>query len=92
MRREPACPSGKDLSETQLDAVKLIASGCTARYTALVLNIKFSDVKKWVTQDAQFKDAVAEQIKNLQGNESPEIAKAKRKGARTPATTKRPPS
>ena len=94
MRREPDCPSGNELSKIQLDAVKLISSGCTARYTALVLKIRFSEVNKWMTQDEQFKSAVAEQIKKLESPESPEIAKVKpaRKSARADNTTKRSPS
>ena len=93
MRRRPDCPSGSELSNIQLDAIKLIASGCTARYAALVLRIKFSEVNKWMTQNEQFKYAVAEQIKNLQSNENPEIAKVKpaRKSARAASTTKRSP-
>ncbi len=94
MRRNPDCPSGNELSKIQLDAVKLIASGCTARYTALVLKIKFSEVNKWMTQDEQFTDAVAEQIKKLESSETPEITKVKpaRKSARAASTTKRPPN
>jgi hypothetical protein len=94
MRRDPDCPSGSELSKIQLDAVKLISSGCTARYAALVLKIKFSEVNKWITQDKQFKDAVAEQIKKLESPESPEIAKIKpaRKSVRVASTTKRSPS
>ena len=80
------------LSEQQLDAIKLIASGCTARYTALVLRINFSEVNKWMAHDEQFKDAVAEQMNNLQSNESPEAAKPKsaKKGGRSAHNTKRP--
>ena len=94
MRSKPDCPSGNELSKIQLDAVKLIASGCTARYTALVLKIKFSEVNKWMTQDEQFTDAVAEQIKKLESPETPEITKVKpaRKSARAANTTKRSPS
>ena len=94
MRRAPDCPSGSELSEIQLDAVKLIASGCTARYAALVLKIKFSEINKWIAQDEQFKLAVAEQAKRLQSNESPEIAKPKpnRKSTRAANTSKRSPS
>jgi hypothetical protein len=93
MRRGPASPSDSDLSEIQLDAIKLIASGCTARYAALVLKIKFSEVNKWLTQDKQFKAAVAEQMKELQNNDSPEIARIKpnRKSEREASTTKRSP-
>lgn len=82
------------LSEQQLDAIKLIASGCTARYTALVLKLNFSEVNKWMTQNEQFKDAVAEQIKNLQSNKSLGTAKPKSaKNGRQPAhKTKRPSS
>ncbi len=94
MRRQPDCPSGSELSDIQLDAIKLIASGCTARYAALVLRIKSSEVNKWMTQDERFKNAVAKQIKDLQSNENPEIAKVKpaRKSARAANTTKRSPS
>jgi hypothetical protein len=82
------------LSEQQLDAIRLIASGCTARYTALVLKVNFSEVNKWLTQNEQFKGAVAEQIKNLKSNKSPETAKPKpAKNGRQPAhKTKRPSS
>lgn len=94
MRRESTYPQGEEFSKTQLDAIKLIASGCTARYTALVLKIKFSEINKWMTQDEQFKNAVAEQVKNLRGDENPEEAKVKpkRKNERTSADTKRSPS
>ena len=94
VRRVSAKPLKNGLSKQQFDAIKLLASGCTARYTALVLNINFSEVNKWMTQDEQFKDAVAEQVKNLQSNESPEIAKPKstKKGAQAGHDTKRPSS
>lgn len=92
LRRAAAKPLKNGLSKQQLDAIKLLASGCTARYTALVLNINFSEVNKWMTQDEQFKDAVAEQIKNLQSNQSSEMAKPKstKKGAQAAPDTKRP--
>jgi hypothetical protein len=78
MKKGPACPSERVLSRLQLDAVKLIASGCTARYAALVLKIKFSEVKKWTTQDQQFKVAVVEQARRPQSSEGPETAKISR--------------
>ncbi|MGA9773605.1 MAG: hypothetical protein WBV94_31530 [Blastocatellia bacterium] len=94
MRRGPVSPSDIELSKIQLDAIKLIASGCTARYAALVLKIKFSELNKWLTQNKQFKAAVAEQTKELQSIDSPEMARLKptRKSARVASNTKRSPS
>lgn len=94
MKRGPACLSERGLSRLQLDAIKLIASGCTARYAALVLKIKFSELNKWMTRDEQFTYALAEQTKNLQSNESPETAKPipAKKGARVANPTKRSPN
>jgi len=71
------------LSKQQLDAIKLIASGSTIKYAALVLRIKNSEIKKWLKQDEEFKSELAKQIEKLRNerdHEAPEI-KQKKKSA-----------
>ena len=90
MKKGPVCPV---LSKIQLDAVKLIASGCTARYAALVLKIKVSEINKWMAHDKLFKSSLMEQIIVSQSDKSPETAKAKpaKKAVRAANATKRSP-
>jgi hypothetical protein len=76
MRKGLTSQSKGGLSEQQLDTIKLIASGCTARYAALVLKIKPSAIKKWMAHDQEFKAALARQQERLREGgryESPEI-------------------
>lgn len=53
MRKKQALPIN-GLSETQRDAIRLLASGCTAKYTALVLKLDYANVRRWIKQDAEF--------------------------------------
>jgi len=50
------------LSQTQHDAIRLLVSGCTAKYTALVLKLDYANVKQWIKQDAQFRSELAVQV------------------------------
>ena len=68
MKNEPISASSGGLSKQQMDAIKLIASGCTARYTALVLKVKYSVIKKWMSKDEQFKGTLAIQLEKLRKN------------------------
>jgi hypothetical protein len=47
------------ISSQQEDAIKLLASGCTLRFTALLLRIKDSTIRQWVKRDADFKAKLA---------------------------------
>ena len=49
------------LSATQRDAIRLLASGCTAKYTALVLKLDYAHVRRWIKQDAQFQTELESQ-------------------------------
>ena len=83
MRKGLTSTPKSGLSRQQLDAIKLIASGATARYTALVLKIKHSEIKNWLRQDEEFKSELAKQIekpRNEESREAPEI-KQKKKSA-----------
>ena len=69
------------LSRRQLDAIKLIASGSTTKYAALVLRIKNSEIKKWLKQDEEFKSELAKQIEKLRNetrHEDPETKQKKK--------------
>lgn len=93
MKNEPTSQSSGGLSNQQLDAIKLIASGCTARYAALVLNVKYSVIKKWMSQDERFRVGLSQRIEALRENaeqESAEIKPKRSSGQRT-TITKGPP-
>ena len=47
------------LTPDQEKAVEMLASGCTIKYTALVLGLKSSTVSGWVKQDKHFKAKIA---------------------------------
>jgi hypothetical protein len=49
----------KMLSVEQVNAIALLASGCTVRYTALVLGVKPSAVSRWMTRDSVFINRLA---------------------------------
>jgi hypothetical protein len=81
MRKGLTSTSKSGLSRQQLDAIKLIASGATAKYAALVLKIKHSEIRKWLRQDEEFKSELAKQIEKLRNegsHEAPEIKPKKR--------------
>jgi hypothetical protein len=46
-------------------AVEMLASGCTVRYTALVLGLKTSTVAGWVRKDDDFKAKLAARRQQL---------------------------
>ncbi len=52
-------PDPTGLSALQHDAIRLLASGCTAKYTALVLRLKYAQVRRWIKEDAQFQTELA---------------------------------
>lgn len=49
----------KMLSVEQVNAIALLASGCSVRYTALVVGVKPSAVSRWMTRDSVFKTRLA---------------------------------
>jgi hypothetical protein len=49
----------------QKKAIELLASGCTVRYTALVLGLKASTVSGWVKQDDPFRAKLAAREQEL---------------------------
>jgi hypothetical protein len=59
MRKKQTSPNRRDLSATQRDAIRLLASGCTAKYTALVLKLDYTSVRQWMKQDALFQSELA---------------------------------
>jgi len=91
MKNEPAILSSGELSKQQLDAIKLITSGCTPKYAALVLKVKYSVIKKWISHDEQFKAKLAKQSEASQKNDpqEPAAAKPQRKSDRSENTAKR---
>jgi hypothetical protein len=54
MRKKRTPETSNGLSATQHDAIRLLVSGCTAKYTALVLKLNYANVRQWIKQDAQF--------------------------------------
>ena len=62
MRKKQNLPTGQSLSATQNDAIRLLASGCTAKYTALALKVSYTTIRKWVKQDARFQTELAAQL------------------------------
>lgn len=61
MRKKATPPDDHGLSATQHDAIRLLVSGCTAKYTALVLKLNYTNVRQWIKQDAQFQKEMAAQ-------------------------------
>jgi len=49
-----------DLSPCQKAAIKMLASGCTVRYTALVLRIDPTAISDWILHDTNFKSHLDE--------------------------------
>ena len=54
------------LLASQQDAIRLLVSGCTAKYTALVLKLNYADVKRWMNKDIQFQSELAAQVEKRQ--------------------------
>lgn len=71
MRKKPTSHINKGLSATQHDAIRLLVSGCTARYTALVLKLDYATVRRWIKQDAQFQKTLA--LQNEQQKAQPSV-------------------
>ena len=63
MRKKATPQDNQGLSATQHDAIRLLISGCTAKYTALVLKLNYANVRQWIKQDAQFQKEMALQSK-----------------------------
>jgi hypothetical protein len=49
----------KMLSVEQVNAIAMLASGCSVRYTALVIGVKPSAVSRWMTHDSVFINRLA---------------------------------
>jgi hypothetical protein len=47
------------LSVEQVNAIAMLASGCSVRYTALVVGVKPSAVSRWMTHDSVFINRLA---------------------------------
>ena len=71
MRKKQALPTA-GLSATQRDAIRLLASGCTAKYTALVLKLDYANVRTWIKHDAQFQTELDSQYEKQQA-QAPEL-------------------
>ena len=52
--------SQTDLSPAQEAAIKMLASGCSVRYTALVLGLKKTTISAWIARDQAFKSRLKE--------------------------------
>jgi len=48
------------LSLEQEAAVKMLTSGCSVRYTALVIGVKQATVSAWIARDTAFKSRLKE--------------------------------
>ncbi len=66
MSKKQSSPNRNGLSALQNDAIRLLASGCTAKYTALVLKLNYAQVRQWLKHDAQFQSALATQLERGQ--------------------------
>jgi len=53
------------LTPHQEKAIEMLASGCSVRYTALVLGLSVSTVSLWVKQDNNFKAKLASRRQEL---------------------------
>ena len=62
MQKKRSTLNHNGLSATQHDALRLLASGCTAKYTALVLKLDYATLKKWIKQDTQFQGELNRQL------------------------------
>src|ERR1051325_3711680 len=61
MTKETSSMKG-GLSSSQLEVIRMLVSGCTAKYTALVLKLEYATVRRWITKDPQFQAELAEQV------------------------------
>ena len=59
MPKRPPSLTESGLSATHREAMRLLASGCTAKYTALVLKVKDATVRKWLREDSEFQSELA---------------------------------
>ncbi len=89
MRRGGPSPAQPQLCQQQLDAIKLIASGCTVRFAALALKIKLSTINKWMSKDELFKTALAERLEDQESVEEIKTVETKLKGSRAASPVKR---
>jgi hypothetical protein len=49
-----------DLSVEQEAAIKMLTSGCSARYTALVLGVRQATISAWIARDPAFQTRLKE--------------------------------
>jgi len=68
------------LSTSQHDAIRLLVSGCTARYAAMVLKLKYTDLKRWIEKDAEFQRELAAQVdmQQMQPNQMADSSQTKK--------------
>ena len=62
MQKKRISPNRNSLAAEQHEAIRLLASGCTAKYTALVLKLDYATVRRWLKQDLPFQSELAAQI------------------------------
>jgi hypothetical protein len=70
MNKKKAITERDELSSSQRDAIRLLVSGCTAKYTSLVLKLKYADIRRWMSKDIQFQSELAAQLEKQQAQES----------------------
>jgi hypothetical protein len=66
MPNKQAMSQTSPLSAEQRDAIRLLASGCTVRYTALALKLTAGTIRKWMKQDRLFQSELAAQTEKQQ--------------------------
>jgi len=82
MTKKKATSAEGGLSASQQDAIRLLVSGCTAKYTALVLKLNYADIRRWMSKDIRFQSELAAQVEKLRAQasdftESPQDKKRK---------------
>jgi hypothetical protein len=82
MRKKQALPTD-GLSAMQRDAIRLLASGCTAKYTALVLKLDYANVRRWIKQDVQFQTELDTQYEKQRAQSAGPKSKSEKR--KTPA-------
>lgn len=64
-----------DLSPDQEAAVKMLASGCSVRYTSLVLGVNQATISAWIARDPVFQSRLKEKESYNPADELEEIEK-----------------
>lgn len=82
MSKEKTPLEKKGLSTLQHDAIRLLVSGCTVKYAAMVLKLKYTDVRKWIDKDVEFQTELTAQAARQQTQPSQMTDQSHRKDIR----------